>query len=241
MGSPNQDEFEAGKGNQYVAGRLLILGAPGAGKGTQAQRIAGRFNIPHVSTGDIFRSHTEKGTEFGKQIEEYMNSGRLVPDTLACEIIVKRLSESDCSTGYILDGFPRSVPQAEHLETLLSEKGDALDAALVLEVPDEEIVGRLTARRTCSNCGRIYNLQFQPPKVEGQCDEAGCNGAELIQREDDQEATIRRRLDVYHDTTEPLIDLYTRKGLRNSVECGNSTPDEIAKKIEEVLVAKGVS
>jgi adenylate kinase len=223
-----------------VAGRLLILGAPGAGKGTQAQRLAERFRIPHISTGDIFRSHTEKGTEFGKQIEDYMNSGRLVPDTLACEIIVKRLSESDCDNGYILDGFPRSVPQAEHLEKLLADKGDSLDAALVLEVPDEEIVGRLTARRTCSGCGKIYNLQFQPPIEDGKCDEVDCEGAELLQRDDDQENTIRRRLEVYHETTEPLTEFYTRKGLRKSVKSGNLTPDEIAAKIEEILMSEGV-
>jgi adenylate kinase len=223
-----------------VAGRLLILGAPGAGKGTQAQRLAERFNIPHISTGDIFRSHTQKGTEFGKKIEDYMNAGRLVPDTLACEILVTRLSETDCNNGYLLDGFPRSVPQAEELDRLIADRGESLDAALFLVVDEDVIVDRLTARRTCSNCKRVYNLRFQAPKVEGKCDNEECGDAELIQREDDLERTVRRRQVEYHAITEPLIEYYTRKGLRKDVQCGTLTPDEIAAKIEDILTAEGV-
>lgn len=143
-----------------MAGRILILGAPGAGKGTQALRIADAHGWAHISTGDIFRAHQDEGTAFGKRIEGYLTAGELVPDALACEVVVDRLSENDCSDGYILDGFPRSVPQAEELDRILQQREESLDAVLVLEVADDEIVTRLTARRTCPTCGKIYNLTF---------------------------------------------------------------------------------
>ncbi|MFP6582103.1 MAG: adenylate kinase [Candidatus Hydrogenedentota bacterium] len=224
-----------------MAGRIIILGGPGAGKGTQARRIAKKFDIPQISTGDIFRSHTEQQTEIGQKIEEYMNSGQLVPDPLACQIVVERLAQSDCSSGYILDGFPRSLPQAEALEQLLADRGEGLDVALVLKVADEEIVERLAARRTCPKCGKIYNLIFKQPKRDGYCDAEGCDTIELVQREDDTEATIRKRLAVYHETTEPLLDFYTERDLRRDVGGPNQTPEKIAAQIEEILMAKGAS
>lgn len=218
-----------------MAGRILILGGPGAGKGTQARRIAKKFSLPHISTGDIFRSQMERGTELGRKIEEYMHSGQLVPDSLACQIVVERLAEPDCVSGYILDGFPRSVPQAEVLEQMLAERDEALDVAFVLNVSDEEIIDRLTARRTCPECGRIYNLKFKQPKRDGYCDFEGCVNIELVQRDDDTEETIRKRLSVYHTSTEPLIAFYDERNLRVDIGGLNKTPDEIALQVEEVL------
>ena len=224
-----------------MAGRILILGAPGAGKGTQARRIAKKFGMPHISTGDIFRSQMERVTELGKKIEEYMHTGQLVPDELACEIVVQRLVESDCAKGYILDGFPRSVPQAEALEQMLAKRDEAMDIALVLQVTDAEIIERLTARRTCPECGRIYNLKFKQPKRNGFCDFEGCENIELIQRDDDTEETIRKRLEVYHESTEPLIAFYDERNLRTDIGGPKKTPDEIAAQVEEILTAKEAS
>jgi adenylate kinase len=224
-----------------LAGRIVIIGGPGAGKGTQARRIAKKFGVPHISTGDIFRSHTENKTELGLKIEEYMSSGSLVPDSLACQIVVERLAESDCTAGYILDGFPRSLPQAEALEHMLSDRGEALDIALVLNVSDEEIVERLTSRRTCPNCGKIYNLIFKQPKRAGYCDAEGCVDIKLDQREDDTEPTIRKRLAVYHDTTEPLLDFYTERALRRDVGGPKQTPNQVATQIEDILMANGAT
>ncbi len=166
-----------------------------------------------------------------------MSTGRLVPDSLACEIVAQRLAEEDCNDGYILDGFPRSVPQAEELERVLVERNELLDVALVLEVADEELVERLSARRTCPVCGTIYNLKFQPPKEDERCDRPECEGAKLVQRDDDQVATIRKRLHIYHETTEPLIEFYSRKGLRKSVGGDHMAPDDVAVKIEDILMA----
>lgn len=219
-----------------MASRIVILGGPGAGKGTQARKIAKKFGIPHISTGDIFRSHVENRTELGRKIEEFMQSGQLVPDTLACQIVVERLAQSDCTDGYILDGFPRSLPQAEALEQMLADRGEGLDVTLVLDVDDEEIVARLAGRRTCPNCGRIYNLKYKQPKRAGYCDAEGCVDITLEHREDDTEAVIRKRLAVYHETTEPLLDFYTDRGLRRDVGGPNRTPDEIALQIEEILM-----
>ena len=171
-----------------------------------------------------------------------MKSGRLVPDPLACQIVVERLAQSDCAAnGYILDGFPRSLPQAEALELMLADRGDGLDVTLVLNVDDEEIVARLAGRRTCPNCGRIYNLKYKQPKREGYCDAEGCEQIQLEHREDDTEAVIRKRLAVYHETTEPLLDFYTDRGLRRDVGGPNQTPDEIAAQIEEILMVNEAS
>jgi adenylate kinase len=222
-----------------LAGRILILGGPGAGKGTQAGRVSEKYALAHISTGDIFRSHIERGTDTGKKIEEQMNSGQLVPDSLACKIVVDRLAEPDCANGYILDGFPRTVPQAEALEQLLADRNEAVDAALVLNVPDDEIIDRLTARRTCPECGKIYNLKFEQPSRNGYCDSEGCTDIELVQREDDTEETIKKRLEVYHESTEPLIAFYEERNLRSDVGGSNKSPDEIAAQIEDILKAKG--
>ncbi len=219
-----------------MVGRILILGAPGAGKGTQARRLARKHGWPHISTGDIFRSHIENNTEIGQKIEDYLNRGQLVPDSLVCTIVNERLREEDCAKGYLLDGFPRSVPQAEDLERLLNEQGVKLNAALVIEVDDDEIVERLTARRVCPQCGKIFNLKFDPPESGNYCSREECR-EELMQREDDHEDTIRERLRVYHETTEPLVDFYESRGLVRIVGGPNRTPDEVESEIEEALTA----
>lgn len=224
-----------------MATRIVILGAPGAGKGTQAKRLAETRRVPHVSTGDIFRAHIENKTNLGRKIEQCINKGNLVPDDLASAVVAQRLAEPDCAQGYILDGFPRSRPQAEQLEQILSERGDHLDSVIVLEVSDAELIERLAARRTCPTCGRIYNMLFDPPQSEGRCDENGCQNAELVQREDDKEDTIRERLKVYRQVTEPLITFYQDKDLRKSVKGAYLGPDDVALKIEEILSNAGAS
>ncbi len=216
--------------------RILILGSPGAGKGTQAQRVAQQFDIPHISTGDIFRSNMERGTELGMKIEEYMHTGQLVPDTLACKVMAERLAEPDCAKGYILDGFPRSVPQAIELDNMVVQRAEALDMVIALVVDDTEIVDRLTARRTCPNCGKIYNLKYEQPKQHGLCDAEGCESIELVQRDDDTEGTIRKRLALYHRVTEPLLLYYAKRGLRRDIVGEHRSPDEIAAQIEKLLM-----
>lgn len=223
-----------------MSSRIVIFGAPGAGKGTQARRIGETHGLPHISTGDIFRDLAKKKSELGVKVEVYLKKGQLVPDELVCEVVAERLGQTDCKGGYILDGFPRSLPQAEAFDRLLDARGEALDVAIELDVPEAEIVGRLVARRTCPKCGRIYNLQFDPPKREGLCDEAGCDGAELAHRDDDREDTIRDRLHVYQEMTRPTVEFYADKGLRMSVEGAGRTPDDIAQRIEEILKTAGV-
>jgi adenylate kinase len=223
-----------------MSGRVVILGAPGAGKGTQARRMARKHGWPHISTGDIFRSHLDQKTAIGQKIESYMNSGRLVPDALACQIVVERLAAPDCANGYILDGFPRSVPQAEALGRMLADRHEALDAVILLTVDDDELVERLAARWTCPHCGKIYNVKFNPPKVAGRCDKPGCEGVQLVQREDDREDTVRRRLKVYHETTEPLIQHYERRGLLRRV-AGGASLEAIEQQIEAVLKTQGAA
>lgn len=215
-----------------MACRIVLLGGPGAGKGTQARRIAKARGVPHVSTGDIFRAHVENGTELGARVEEYLNSGKLLPDELACEIVAGRLSEPDCSDGYILDGFPRSLPQAEGLDTLLEARGELIDIAVNLEVSDAELVLRVTERRTCPECGKIYNLRSNPPAEAGKCDE---DGTALDQRKDDNEETARDRLRVYHETTEPVEKFFERRGLLRTVDGGEMPPDQVEKAIEEII------
>jgi adenylate kinase len=221
-----------------MAGRVVILGAPGAGKGTQARRIAKKYGWPHISTGDIFRSHLEERTAIGQKIESYMRNGKLVPDELACQIVVERLAQSDCANGYILDGFPRSLPQAQALDNVLADRKEALDVVILLDVDDEEIVARLSGRRTCPNCGKIYNLKFNPPKNDLQCDKPGCEGANLVHREDDREETVRNRINVYHETTEPLIQYYERAGVLRRIDGAGHTLDNITERIEAVLDAR---
>ncbi len=218
-----------------MAGRVVILGAPGAGKGTQARRIARKRGWPHISTGDIFRSHLEERTAIGQKIESYMRNGKLVPDELACQIVVERLSKPDCADGYILDGFPRSLPQAQALDTVLADRRDELDVVILLDVDDDEIVARLSGRRTCPNCGKIYNLKFNPPQKDMQCDKPGCNGAQLVHREDDREDTVRNRINVYHETTEPLIQYYEKEGVLRRIDGAGHSLDKIEERIDAVL------
>ncbi len=217
--------------------RIVMLGAPGAGKGTQAETIAANYGLPHISTGDIFRKHLKEGTDLGKQVQGYLNSGALVPDDLTCSIVADRLTQADCAAGYILDGFPRSQVQAEALTSLLDKKGEQITLAIDVDVPDAEIIVRLSARRSCAVCGAIYNLKFKAPKGEaGKCDRPGCAG-DLIQREDDKPDTICQRLNVYHETTEPIIAYYKEKGLLHSVPASGLTPDQVYGEIETILKA----
>jgi adenylate kinase len=219
--------------------RIVMLGGPGAGKGTQAKRMAEKYSLPHISTGDIFRANLKEGTPLGLEVKKYLDGGQLVPDALTCEIVADRIAQSDCLNGFILDGFPRSLPQAETFQQLLEKRGEKLDLAIDIEVSDAEIVNRLGARRSCPVCGAIYNLKFSPPKREGICDRPECGGAQLIHRQDDKEETIRARLDVYHQTTEPIIDYYREQGILKAVEGTGSTPEKVFSKIEEIVAATG--
>lgn len=215
--------------------RIVMLGGPGAGKGTQAKRMAVAYKLPHISTGDIFRAHLREGTPIGLQVKQYLDSGGLVPDELTCQIVADRICSEDCSVGYILDGFPRSLPQAKEFQRLLATRGEAVDLVINVDITDEEIVDRLSSRRSCPKCGAIYNLKFGPPKQEGVCD---VDGEALIQRVDDQEATIRERLRVYHETTEPIIAYYEEQGMLKTVD-GSVAPEAVFAKIEEIIAATG--
>lgn len=195
--------------------KIIMLGAPGAGKGTQAKMIADKYGLPHVSTGDIFRANIKEGTELGKEAKKYMDAGQLVPDELTVKILLDRVAKDDCKNGYVLDGFPRTIPQAEVLDKALTELGDKIDYAINVDVPDENIVKRMSGRRACVNCGATYHIEHIPPKTEGICDRCG---KELILRDDDKPETVLNRLKVYHDQTQPLIDFYTEKGVLKSVD-----------------------
>ena len=195
--------------------KIIMLGAPGAGKGTQAKMIAEKYMIPHISTGDIFRANIKNGTELGMEAKKYMDQGQLVPDELTVKILLDRVAKDDCANGYVLDGFPRTIPQAEVLDKALSELGDAIDFAIDVNVPDENIVRRMSGRRACLSCGATYHIEHIPPKTEGICDTCG---KELVLRDDDKPETVLNRLKVYHDQTQPLIDFYTKKGVLESVD-----------------------
>ena len=195
--------------------KIIMLGAPGAGKGTQAKMIAKEYGIPHISTGDIFRANIKEGTELGKEAKTYMDAGQLVPDELTVKILLDRVAKEDCKDGYVLDGFPRTIPQAEVLDEALTKLGDKIDFAIDVDVPDENIVRRMGGRRACVTCGATYHIEHVPPKTEGICDTCG---SELILRDDDKPETVSNRLKVYHDQTQPLIDFYTEKGVLRSVD-----------------------
>ena len=195
--------------------KIIMLGAPGAGKGTQAKLIAEKYSIPHISTGDIFRANIKNGTELGKEAKKYMDQGLLVPDELTVKILLDRVAQPDCANGYVLDGFPRTIPQAEVLDKALNELGDQIDYAINVEVPDENIVRRMGGRRACLSCGATYHIEHIPPKTEGVCDTCG---KELVLRDDDKPETVKNRLEVYHNQTQPLIEFYNAKGVLKNVD-----------------------
>jgi adenylate kinase len=210
---------------------LIFLGAPGAGKGTQAREVAKEFGIPQISTGDILRDAVKKGTPLGLAAKLKMEAGQLVPDEVVCGIVEERISEPDCAAGFILDGFPRTLPQAEFVDQMLLAKGRGSPLVVNIRVDEEVLMKRLTGRRTCSLCGEIYNVYFGPPKVEGVCDK---DAGKLLHRADDNEDTIRQRLVAYENQTSPLIDYYRQKNLLHDVD-GNRDPDPIAKELCQFL------
>jgi len=195
--------------------KIIMLGAPGAGKGTQAKMIAEKYSVPHISTGDIFRANIKNQTELGMEAKKYMDEGKLVPDELTVRILLDRVAKDDCANGYVLDGFPRTIPQAEVLNDALEKAGDKIDYAIDVDVPDENIVRRMSGRRACVTCGATYHIVHVPPKQEGICDKCG---SELILRDDDKPETVLNRLKVYHEQTQPLIDYYTAKGILKTVD-----------------------
>ncbi|MEE0597248.1 MAG: adenylate kinase, partial [Agathobacter sp.] len=195
--------------------KIVMLGAPGAGKGTQAKMIAAKYQIPHISTGDIFRANIKNGTELGKKAKSYMDQGLLVPDELTVDLVIDRLAQDDCKNGYILDGFPRTIPQAEALDAALAKLGEKMDYAIDVDVPDENIVSRMSGRRACTGCGATYHIVYNPSK-KGECCEV-C-GEKLILRDDDKPETVQKRLNVYHEQTQPLIDYYTKQSILRTVD-----------------------
>ena len=211
--------------------KIIMLGAPGAGKGTQAKKIAEAYNIPHISTGDIFRANLKEGTELGLKAKTYMDKGELVPDELTCDLVVDRISKDDAQNGYVLDGFPRTIPQADALTNALEARGEAIDFAIDVDVPDENIINRMSGRRACVGCGATYHLMFAPSKVEGICDTCG---KELILRDDDKPETVANRLRVYHDQTQPLIEYYTAKNVLYTVD-GTQDIDKVFEDIRNIL------
>ena len=195
--------------------KIVMLGAPGAGKGTQAKMIAEKYTIPHISTGDIFRANIKEGTPLGLEAKSYMDQGKLVPDELTVKILLDRVSKDDCKNGYVLDGFPRTIPQANVLKEALAKQNDKIDYAINVDVPDENIVRRMSGRRACVTCGATYHIEHVPPKTEGVCDKCG---SALILRDDDKPDTVLNRLKVYHDQTQPLIDFYNNEGILKEVD-----------------------
>ena len=213
--------------------KIIMLGAPGAGKGTQAKKIAEKYHIPHISTGDIFRANIKNGTELGKKAKTYMDQGLLVPDELTVDLVIDRVGQDDCKDGYILDGFPRTIPQAECLDAALEKRGEKVDFAIDVEVPDENIVNRMSGRRACVGCGATYHIKYNPTKVDGVCDACG---EKLVLRDDDKPETVQKRLGVYHDQTQPLIDYYTKSGVLKEVD-GTVDMEDVVQAIVEILGA----
>ncbi len=213
--------------------KIIMLGAPGAGKGTQAKKIADKYQVPHISTGDIFRANIKNGTELGMKAKTYMDQGLLVPDELVVDLVVDRLAQEDCVNGCVLDGFPRTIPQAECLDEALAAKGEAIDYAIDVDVPDENIINRMSGRRACVACGATYHIVHIPTKVEGVCDRCG---ESLILRDDDKPETVKKRLDVYHAQTQPLIDYYTGKKVLKTVD-GTQDMEAVFQAIVDILGA----
>ena len=213
--------------------KIVMLGAPGAGKGTQAKMIAAKYQIPHISTGDIFRANIKNGTELGKKAKSYMDQGLLVPDELTVDLVIDRLAQDDCKNGYILDGFPRTIPQAEALDAALAKLGEKMDYAIDVDVPDENIVSRMSGRRACTGCGATYHIVYNPFK-KGDCCEV-C-GEKLILRDDDKPETVQKRLNVYHEQTQPLIDYYTKQSILRTVD-GTQDMNDVFAEIVKILGA----
>lgn len=213
--------------------KIIMLGAPGAGKGTQAKKIAAKYHVPHISTGDIFRANIKEGTELGKKAQEYMDQGLLVPDELVCDLVVDRIHKDDCENGFILDGFPRTIPQADALDGALAQNGEKIEYAIDVEVPDENIIKRMAGRRSCKDCGAIFHLVYNPPKKENCCNVCG---GPLVLRDDDKEETVKKRLDVYHEQTAPLIDHYKKAGSLYEVD-GTQDINVVFEEIESILEA----
>ena len=211
--------------------KVVMLGAPGAGKGTQAKKIAAKYSIPHISTGDIFRANIKNGTELGKKAKTYMDQGLLVPDELVVDLVVDRVNQEDCANGYVLDGFPRTIPQAEALTKALAGQGQKLDYAIDVDVPDENIVNRMSGRRACLGCGATYHIVYNAPKNEGICDVCG---EKLVLRDDDKPETVQKRLSVYHEQTQPLIDYYKQEGILAEVD-GTQDMEKVFQDIVKIL------
>ncbi len=210
---------------------LILMGLPGAGKGTQAEKINEKYNIPHISTGDMFRLAIKEGTELGTKAKSYMDQGELVPDEVTIGIVKERLGKDDCKNGFLLDGFPRTIAQAEALQSILTDMNETIDYVLHVDVPKEKLLERLTGRRICPTCGATYHVIYNPPKVEGKCDK---DGAELIQREDDQEETVKNRLDVNVKQAQPLLDYYQEKGYLVKVD-GDQDIDQVFQDIQSKI------
>lgn len=213
--------------------KVIMLGAPGAGKGTQAKQIADKYNIPHISTGDIFRANIKNGTELGKKAKTYMDQGLLVPDELVVELVADRIQQDDCKNGFVLDGFPRTIPQAEALDAALENINEKMDYAIDVDVPDENIIKRMSGRRACLNCGATYHIVSIPTKAEGICDRCG---NPVVLRDDDKPETVKKRLEVYHEQTQPLIDYYKKQDILRTVN-GVQPMEEVFKTIVEILGA----
>lgn len=211
--------------------KIIMLGAPGAGKGTQAKKIAAKYGIPHISTGDIFRANIKNGTELGLKAKSYMDAGGLVPDEITIGMLLDRIHQADCENGYVLDGFPRTIPQAESLTEALKKNGEAIDFAVNVDVPDENIINRMSGRRACLNCGATYHIVYNAPKKEDVCDACG---QELVLRDDDKPETVKKRLGVYHDQTQPLIDYYAKAGVLKEVD-GTVDMEDVFQAIVSVL------
>jgi len=213
--------------------KIIMLGAPGAGKGTQAKLISEKYGIPHISTGDIFRANIKEGTDLGKEAKEYIDKGQLVPDELTVRILLDRVEKDDCENGYVLDGFPRTIPQAQVLDNEVAKLGDKIDYAIDVEVPDENIIRRMGGRRACPKCGATYHIEYIPPKKEGICDACG---EKLMLRDDDKPETVKNRLDVYHKQTQPLIDHYSKQNILRTVD-GTADMNDVFDSIVKLLEA----